>query len=219
MLPSWRLFCMPMARSPLLTTAAVSPEGFEWTQEYIRGNPTGPVKKGPPSKQAGTIITFTPDAQIFTTTTDFDYNWVINYLRHQAYLTKGVKAMVRDERNGTSYAFYFEGGIESYVRHLNAGKEPIDEDIFYVEKQIEEGIVEVALQYSDTFTDTVMAFANNVHNPDGGSHLTGFKTALTRVINDYSRKNGLIKEKEENLSGEDCREGLTAVILVKIPDP
>ncbi|MBI2007821.1 DNA topoisomerase IV subunit B, partial [Candidatus Saccharibacteria bacterium] len=108
---------------------------------------------------------------------------------------------------------------ESYVRHLNTGKEPLDDDVFYVEKQIEDVVVEIALQYTDTFSDTVMPFANNVFNPDGGMHLTGFRTALTRVINDYSRKNGLIKEKEENLSGEDVREGLTAVILVKIPDP
>lgn len=198
--------------------ATVKRDGFEWTQEYKLGAPTGPVKKVGPSKETGTIITFKPDASIFTTV-DFDFEWVTDYLRHQAYLTKGVKASARDERVGKSYAFYFEGGIESYVRHLNSGKEALDEEIFYVDKEIGDGVVEIALQYSDSFTDTVMAFANNVHNPDGGSHLTGFRTSLTRVINDYARKNGLIKDKEENLSGEDCREGLTAVILVKIPDP
>jgi DNA gyrase subunit B len=199
--------------------ATVKRDGFTWTQEYAEGVPTTKLIKGEATQDTGTIITFYPDSAIFKEGLDFDYKWVVDYLRHQAYLTKGVKASVSDERSGESYAFYFEGGIESYVRHLNAGKEPLDEDIFYVDKQVGDGIVEIALQYTDAFSETVMAFANNVYNMDGGSHLTGFRTALTRVINDYARKNGLIKEKEENLSGEDVREGLTAVILVKIPDP
>ncbi|HLA49458.1 MAG TPA: DNA topoisomerase subunit B [Candidatus Saccharimonadales bacterium] len=198
--------------------AVVKRDGFEWSQEYERGAPLGPVKKGAATKKTGTTITFTPNDKVFTTV-DFDYEKIIDYLRHQAYLTKGAKASAIDERHGKSYAFYFEGGIESYVRHLNAGKEPLDEDIFYVDKQVGDAVVEIALQYSDSFTDSVMAFANNVYNADGGMHLTGFRTSLTRVINDYARKNGLIKDKEENLSGDDCREGLTAVILVKIPDP
>ncbi|OVE78728.1 DNA topoisomerase (ATP-hydrolyzing) subunit B [bacterium G20] len=198
--------------------ANVRRDGFIWTQKYERGVPVTPVTKGEATTETGTTITFYPDDTIFVTT-EFDYEGITDYLRHQAYLTKGVKASVHDERSGQAYGFYFEGGIESYVRHLNTGKEPLDEDIFYVEKEIGNGVVEVALQYSDSFTDSVMAFANNVYNPDGGTHLTGFRTSLTRVINDYARKNGLIKEKDENLSGEDCREGLTAVILVKIPDP
>jgi DNA gyrase subunit B len=199
--------------------ATVKKDGFSWHQEYKEGKPTSKLIKGEPTKQTGTVITFYPDGSIFKDNTDFDYKWVVDYLRHQAYLTKGVKASVTDERSGQSYAFYFEGGIESYVRHLNAGKEPVDEDIFYVDKPVEDGMVEIALQYTDAFSETVMAFANNVYNIDGGSHLTGFRTALTRVINDYARKGGLLKEKEENLTGEDVREGLTAVILVKIPDP
>jgi DNA gyrase subunit B len=198
--------------------ATVKRDGFTWTQEYKEGKPVTKLSKGEPTKETGTIITFYPDGSIFSETS-FDYKWVVDYLRHQAYLTKGVKASVTDERSGQSYAFYFEGGIESYVRHLNAGKDPVDEDIFYVDKEAGDGVVEIALQYTDAFSETVMAFANNVYNIDGGSHLTGFRTALTRVINDYARKNGLLKEKEENLTGEDCREGLTAVILVKIPDP
>jgi DNA gyrase subunit B len=198
--------------------AEVGRDGFKWTQEYERGKPTGPVKKGEATDETGTTITFYPDATIFNET-NFDYDWAVNYLRHQAYLTKGVKAIVIDERTGQSYGFYFEGGIESYVRHLNHGKEAVDEDIFYIEKSIGDAMVEVALQYNDSFVETVMAFANNVYNPDGGTHLTGFRTSLTRVINDYARKSGLLKEKEENLTGEDTREGLTAVILVKIPDP
>jgi DNA gyrase subunit B len=198
--------------------AKVYREGFEWSQEYELGVPTGAVKKGDKAEGKGTTITFYPDPTIFSET-KFDYDWVVNYLRHQAYLTKGVKASVVDERSGQSYAFYFEGGIESYVRHLNNGKEPVDDDIFYIEKATGDGMVEVSLQYNDSFVETVMAFANNVYNPDGGTHLTGFRTSLTRVINDYARRNGLLKEKEENLTGEDTREGLTAVILVKIPDP
>lgn len=193
-------------------------DGYAWTQEYERGAPTTKVIKGEKSEETGTTITFYPDPTIFEKV-EFDYDWIINYLRHQAYLTKGVKAVVIDEKNGRGYAFYFEGGIKSYVNHLNTGKEPLDEDIFYVEKSVGDSIIEIALQYSDAFSETVMAFANNVYNPDGGMHLTGFRTALTKVINDYSRKSGLLKEKEDNLSGEDCREGLTAVVLVKIPDP
>jgi len=198
--------------------ATVRRDGFTWSQQYAKGVPTTKLTKGEATKQTGTTITFYPDASIFEAV-DYDYGWILNYLRHQAYLTKGAKASIRDERSGNAYAFYFEGGIQSYVRHLNNGKEVIDEDIFYIDKSIKESIVEIALQYNDSFTETVMAFANNVYNIDGGMHLTGFRTALTRVINDYARKNGLIKEKEENLTGEDCREGLTAVILVKIPDP
>ncbi|HET9850238.1 MAG TPA: DNA topoisomerase (ATP-hydrolyzing) subunit B [Candidatus Saccharimonadales bacterium] len=198
--------------------AEVRRDGFVWRQEYERGAPKTKVTKGDKSNTAGTTIRFWPDPTIFTST-EFDYEWAVNYLRHQAYLTKGVKASVRDERSGQAYAFYFEGGIESYARHLNQGKEPLDESIFYVDKEVNEAVVEIAIQYNDGFAETVMAFANNVFNPDGGTHLTGFRTSLTRVINDYARKSGLLKEKEENLTGEDCREGLTAVILVKIPDP
>jgi DNA gyrase subunit B len=198
--------------------ATVARDGYIWTQEYERGVPVSGVKKGEKIEGTGTTIRFYPDGDIFSVT-ELGYEWCVNYLRHQAYLTKGVKASVADERTGQSYAFYFEGGIESYVRHLNKGKEVVDEDIFYVEKEVKEAIVEVAIQYNDSFTETVMAFANNVYNPDGGTHLTGFRTSITRVLNDYARKNGLLKEKEENLTGEDVREGLTAVILVKIPDP
>jgi len=199
--------------------ATVGRDGFEWTQEYAKGVPTTKLTKGKATDQTGTTITFYPDASIFTTDTTFDYDWVVDYLRHQAYLTKGVKASVSDERTGQAYAFHFEGGIESYVRHLNAGKDAVDDEIFYIEKEVDDSMVEIALQYNDAFNETVMAFANNVYNAEGGMHLTGFRTALTRVLNDYARKNGLLKEKEDNLTGEDCREGLTAVILVKLPDP
>lgn len=198
--------------------AEVHLNGSIYVQEYERGVPLYDVKKNGKTDDTGTCITFWPDETIFETV-ELDYRWVLDYLRHQAYLTKGIKTLVYDERTGDEYCFYFDGGIKSYVKHLNLGKEVIDEDVFYVDKSIEDSQVEIAMQYVDSFTESVKAFANNVYNPDGGTHLTGFRSALTRVINDYARKNGLIKEKEENLSGEDTREGLTAVILVKMPDP
>jgi DNA gyrase subunit B len=198
--------------------AEVRIDGKVYKQSYVRGVPDAPIREDGKTTETGTIITFYPDETIFETT-KFDYEWVLDYLRHQAYLTKGLRTYVTDEKSGQSYSFYFEGGIQSYVKHLNIGKEPVDEDIFYVDKVAGDTQVEIAFQYTDAFTETIKAFANNVYNPDGGTHLTGFRSALTRVINDYARKNGVLKEKEENLSGEDCREGLTAVILVKIPDP
>ncbi len=175
------------------------------------------VSKG--STKHGTSITFYPDPVIFKETTTFDYEWVSHYARHQAYLTKGVLISVHDERSGQRESFYFEGGIKSYVRRLNEGKEVLSDDIFYVDKQIEDSEVEVALQYNDTYAEVIKPFANNVLTPDGGMHVVGFRTAMTRVINDYARKNNLLKEKEPNLTGDDIKEGLTAVILVKLPDP
>ena len=198
--------------------AEVFREGVHYRQEYQKGAPKTKIQKvGPTDRGNGTVISFWPDTSIMATE-PFEYDWVLDYLRHQAYLTKGIKTSVIDERINKSYSFYFEGGIQSYVKHINLGKDAID-DVFYVEKDIDDCSVEVALQYTDTYTETVKPFANNVYNPDGGTHLTGFRTALTRIINDYARKNNLIKEKEDNLSGEDCREGITAVILVKMPDP
>jgi len=188
-------------------------------QDYERGVPQGDLKVTGKTDRTGTEITFWPDASIFKETQEFSYDLVLDRLRHAAYLTKGVRTTISDERTGQRYGFYFEGGIQSYVQHLNIGKEVVDDDIFYVDKPVEECQVEVALQYSDAYTETIKTFANNVLNPDGGTHLTGFRAALTRVINDYARKNGLIKEKEENLTGEDTREGLTCVISVKLPDP
>ena len=198
--------------------AEIHKDGHIYIQEYERGVPVAPIKKLGTTEDSGTIITFYPDETIFETVV-IDYEWVIDYLRHQAYLTKGLHTNVYDERTGERYGFYFEGGIQSYVKHLNLGKDVVDDEVFYVDKTVSEVQVEVAMQYAEAYTETIKAFANNVFNPDGGTHLTGFRSALTRVINDYSRKNGILKEKEENLSGEDTREGLTAVILVKIPDP
>ena len=199
--------------------AEVRKNGKVYRQEYATGVPQSDIKAVGKSETTGTTITFYPDPTIFKETVDFDYKWVVNYLRHQAYLTKGVYTSVVDERTGDRKAFYFEGGIQSYVKNLNIGKDVLSDDIFYVEKQVEDCMVEIAVQYNDTYVETVKPFANNVLTPDGGTHLVGFRAALTRVINDYARKNGLLKEKEDNLTGDDIREGLTAVILVKLPDP
>lgn len=199
-------------------TAKVFKDGKIYEQQYKIGVPQSDIKVVGKTKEHGTEITFWADGSIFETT-EFNYRTILDRLRHQAYLTKGVRTSIHDERTGDKYSFYFEGGIQSYVKHLNVGKDIVDEDVFYVEKGVEDSVVEVAIQYSDSFSETVKAFANNVYNPDGGTHMTGFRAALTRVINDYARKSGLVKEKEENLSGDDTREGLTAVILVKLPDP
>lgn len=200
--------------------AEVVRDGQLYRVEFERGKIVQPLKKiGKTDRVTGTSITFYPDPTIFKETVDFDYKWVVNYLRHQSYLTKGVFTSVQDERTQEQQAFYFEGGIRSYVKNLNIGKDVISENIFYVERPVEDCMVEIALQYNDTYTEMVKPFANNVLTPDGGTHLVGFKAALTRVINDYARKNNLLKEKEDNLTGDDIREGLTAVILVKLPDP
>lgn len=200
--------------------AEVVRDGQLYRVEFERGKIVQPLKKiGKTDRVTGTSITFYPDPIIFKETVDFDYKWVVNYLRHQSYLTKGVFTSVQDERTQERQAFYFEGGIRSYVKNLNIGKDVISENIFYVERSVEDCMVEIALQYNDTYTEMVKPFANNVLTPDGGTHLVGFKAALTRVINDYARKNNLLKEKEDNLTGDDIREGLTAVILVKLPDP
>ncbi|MCA9345291.1 DNA topoisomerase (ATP-hydrolyzing) subunit B [Candidatus Saccharibacteria bacterium] len=198
--------------------AQVYKDGKTYQQTYEKGVPTSELEIIGKTDKTGTTITFWPDDTIFQET-NFDYEWVVDYLRHQAYLTKGVKTLVIDDIASQEYCFYFEGGIQSYVRHLNIGKDVVGDKIFYVEKQIQDVGVEIALQYNDSFNETVKAFANNVFNPDGGTHMVGFRAALTRVINDYARKNSLLKEKDDNLSGDDVREGLTSVILVKIPDP
>lgn len=188
--------------------------------EFEIGEPTMELqKKKMATRRTGSSITFYPDSTIFKETVEFDYNWVSNYARHQAYLTKGVLITVLDERTGACETFYFEGGIKSYVKRLNNGKEVLADDIFYVDKQMNEVGIEIAIQYNGTFTETLKPFANNVLTPDGGMHVAGFRTGLNRIVNDYARKNGLLKEKEDNLTGDDIKEGLTAVILVKLPDP
>ena len=200
--------------------AEVVRDGQLYRVVFATGGIAEPLKKvGKTDRPTGTRIIFYPDPTIFKETVEFDYKWVVSYLRHQAYLTKGVHTSVIDNRTGERQSFYFEGGIQSYVKHLNIGKDVLSNDVFYVERQVEDCMVEIAVQYNDTYIETVKPFANNVLTPDGGTHLIGFRSALTRVINDYARKNGLLKEKEDNLTGDDIRGGLTAIILVKLPDP
>lgn len=199
--------------------AEVYKEGVVNRIEFATGKTVQGLKKAGSTDKRGTCIIFYPDATIFKEGVEFDYAWVSNYARHQAYLTKGILIAVKDERTGKQESFYFEGGIKSYIKRLNNGKELLSEDIFYVEKQIEDSEVEIAVQYNESFAETMKPFANNVLTPDGGTHVVGFRTALSRTINDYARKSGLLKEKEENLTGDDIREGLTAVVLVKLPDP
>ena len=203
-----------------------------FAQEYKIGKPQGPVKKVGTTKKTGTTITFQPDPTIFPDTT-FDLTSILNHIRQQAYLTKGIKITVTDARvplvvvdkDGKKteapldYTFYFEGGIMSYVDFLNHGEEVKNKNIFYIGKEQSDMFVEVSLQYIEELTSRELSFANNIHTVEGGMHLTGFRAALTRILNDYARKNGFLKEKEDNLSGEDVREGLTVIISVKLRDP
>ncbi|HNX10825.1 MAG TPA: DNA topoisomerase (ATP-hydrolyzing) subunit B [bacterium] len=201
--------------------AEVHRDGHLWMQEYKIGIPQKKALPVATSKKTGTIITFKPDATIFTET-EFDWGKILDRLRQQAYLTKGVTLKVSDERldhTPKHYQFYFEGGIKSYVKSLNRNQNVKNDTIFYCEKEMHDCKVEIALQYNDQYNETALAFANNIYNPEGGTHLIGFKTALTRTLNNYSRNHNLIKEKQENLTGEDVREGLTAIISVKLPDP
>ena len=205
--------------------ASVKREGKLWEQEYKRGKPLEKVKPVGRAAGTGTMIHFDPDPQIFPKI-EFNLEYILNHLRQQAYLTKGVKITVIDAREGEKnvrdekyYVFYFEGGIASYVRHLNNTKDAKHENIFYIEKEADGLGVEAAFQYTDDYKESVFTFANNIHTIEGGTHLLGFKSALTRTLNNYARKQGYLKEKDENLSGDDVREGLTAVISIKIREP
>lgn len=200
--------------------AEVKRDGKLWVQEYVRGKPQGKVKPDGPARGTGTTITFEPDADIFSTL-DFNRDLILDHLRQQAYLTKGVRIVVEDDRTKPhqSYSFYFEGGVASYVKHLNHSKDKKHDNVFYVEKESGKITVEAALQYTDDFKETVYSFANNIFTTEGGMHLVGFRTALTRSINSYARKQGYLKEKDENLTGEDIREGLTGIVSIKIPEP
>jgi len=201
--------------------AEVKRDGKLWMQEYEIGKPKAPVKAIGPATGTGTTIIFKPDPAIFTET-EFNWDKILDRLRQQTYLTKGITINVRDEREGhraKKYRFHFEGGIKSYVKSLHRGKTVKHDTIFYVEKEINNCKVEVALQYNDEYNETTISFANNIHNPEGGTHTVGFRTALTRTLNNYGRNKNLLKEKQENLTGDDVREGLTAIISVKLPDP
>ncbi|HBV58272.1 MAG TPA: DNA gyrase subunit B [Candidatus Magasanikbacteria bacterium] len=205
-----------------LLKAEVRRDGGIFMQEYEHGRPIKKVKQIGKSKEHGTTITYHPDPKIFETL-EYDWSTVLDHLRQQAYLTKGVKIIALDQRDPSaikSYIFYFEGGVASYVRHMNRLQESKHENVFYIEKKTaDEIVVEVALRYVEDMKDLVYTFANNIFNPEGGMHLMGFRTSLTRTLNSYARDKGYLKEKEENLTGEDVREGLTAVISVKLTNP
>ena len=191
--------------------------GQLYEQEYEKGKAKRSVKKVGKCKNSGTTVTFEPDPSIFNV---IEFNWgvILNHLRQQAYLTKDIRINIKDERGPviSEYSFYFQGGIVSYIEFLNRGYEPKHHNIFYASKEQNDMLVEVAMQYIGDLRSQEISFANNIHTVEGGMHLTGFRAAITRTLNDYARKNGYIKEKENNLSGDDVREGLTAVISLKI---
>ena len=194
-------------------------DGNIWYQEYERGKPRTPVKKiGPQGTRRGTTTSFRADPDMFETV-EYSFETISQRLRESAYLTKGVWITLIDERIDRERSFYFEGGLQSFVRHLNRNKEPLHARPIYVERKEGSTQVEVALQYNETYTENVLAFANNINTPDGGSHVTGFRAALTSSLNDWARRAGVLKDNDTNLSGDDVREGLTAVISVKLTDP
>ena len=201
--------------------AEVYREGKIWVQEYKRGEPVKKIKSIGNTKKTGTVITFKPDKKIFSKT-EFNWGRILDRLRQQAYLTKGISIKISDKRKNhrqKNYKFYFEGGIKSYIKSLNRNKDVKNETCFYVDKKVNNSKIEIALQYNDEFNETILPFANNINNPEGGTHLIGFRTALTRTLNSYARNRNLIKKKDENLTGEDVREGLTAIISVKLTNP
>lgn len=202
--------------------ATVKRDGKIYQQEFSKGDTLTKLKKiGTCGKEEhGTKISFCPDEEIFTETTEFSYEVLAKRFREMAFLNKGVKIVFEDQRETErKETYHYEGGIKSFVEFLNKKKTPVHQEIIYME-QVKEGIsVEVAMQYTDSYSENILTFANNIHTEEGGTHLSGFRSALTRSINEYGRQYNLIKEKEENLSGEDVREGITGIISVKLPQP
>ncbi len=200
--------------------AEVCREGFRYFQEYSYGKPKTKVKKGERCKQTGTTIIFEPDQKIFKEI-DFNFKKVLDHLRQQAYLTRGIKINIFDERDKSpqKYSFYFEGGLASYIKYLSSGVNVRHQNPFYISSEKNEILIEAAFQYVDEIECYEESFANNIYTKEGGTHLTGFRTVLTRTINDYARKNKLLREDDDNLSGEDIREGLIAVVSVRLKNP
>jgi DNA gyrase subunit B len=192
--------------------------GKVYAQRYHRGEPEGPVREIGVTSQRGTKITFKPDPLIFETT-DFSFDLLSQRLRELAFLNRGVRITIRDERDQKAHEFLYEGGIVSFVQHLNKAKTPIHPDVILLSGTREGIDVEIALQWNDGYAENIFAFANNINTVEGGTHLIGFKAALTRTVNAYAAANGLLKKDDEVLQGEDVREGLTAVISVKVPEP
>ncbi|HLJ04008.1 MAG TPA: ATP-binding protein, partial [Solirubrobacteraceae bacterium] len=201
-------------------TVDVRREGYHWIQEYERGKPLYDLKRGEPTKETGTTVTFVPDSDIFAET-EFNFTTLEERLRDTAFLTRGLRIVIVDERAGGHRAeFCYQGGIRDFVEHLNRNKEPIGKKIVYFEGESEkEGAVEVAMQWNSSYQESVFSYANNINTIDGGTHLSGFRSALTSALNGYALKTGELKEKDDRLTGEDVREGLTAVISAKLADP
>lgn len=200
----------------------VKTEGKVHQQEYTRGAPMYDIKvlrDMTEDEGTGTTVTFRPDSEIFTETTVYDYDTLLGRIRELAFLNKGIAMTLTDERTGVSNHFKYDGGIIEYVQYLNQNREVISEQPIYVEGTRDQIQVEIALQYNEGYTENIYSFANNINTHEGGTHESGFKSALTRIINDYARRNGLLKDNNSNLTGEDAREGLTAIISVKIPEP
>jgi len=195
----------------------VQRDGKLYRQKYERGVPSSPVEELGKAKGNGTKTTFLPDTSIMNTL-DYDYDSLAQRFREMAFLTKGLTITFRDERKDLENSYYFEGGITSFVRYLNRNRRVLH-DTFHVEREVDDTLVEVALQYTDGYSESTYAFANNINTVDGGTHLTGFRSALTRTMNDFARGAGVLKENEPNFSGEDVREGLTAIVSVKLKDP
>jgi DNA gyrase subunit B len=195
-------------------------EGKVHFQKFEKGVPAADLKVIGESDVTGTITHFKPDPEIFTETTEYEYEILANRIRELAFLNRGLKITIEDKReNKRQNEYYYEGGIKSYVEHLNRTREVIHDEPVYIEGEKDGITTEVAIQYNDSYTSNIYSFANNIHTYEGGTHEAGFKTALTRVINDYARKNKIFKENDDNLSGEDVREGITAIISIKHPDP
>jgi DNA gyrase subunit B len=200
-------------------TVEVRRDGFTWSQDYERGVPASDLRKGEATRTTGTTITFLPDDDIFETLA-FDASILEQRLRETAFLTRGLRISLTDERSAGSHVeFQYEGGIEDFVRYLNEGKDPVQKKVVFFEGESSEGAVEVALQWNSSYQESVHSFANNINTHEGGTHMSGFRSALTRTLNRYAREKGELKEKDDNLSGEDVREGLTAVISAKLQDP
>ena len=199
----------------------VSRDGYVWKQQYLRGEATSQVEKGKETLKTGTKSTFWLDPEIFTETTVIDNDVIATRFREMAFLNKGLKIVLLDERDGQpdEQVFHYEGGIASYVEYLNKNKTPLFQPPVYIDKEVDGMRVEVAMQYTDSYSESILSFANNINTHNGGTHLTGFRNAITRVLNDYARKNNILKDSEQNLSGDDVREGLTAIISVKLSNP
>ena len=198
----------------------VSRDGYVWRQSYLRGEPTSPVEKIAPTTKTGTKSTFWLDPEIFTETTEIDVDIIATRFREMAFLNKGLKIILHDEKDtGKDETYHYEGGIASYVAFLNQNRTVMFDEPIYMEKMVDKIKVEVAMQYTDSYNESILSFANNINTHQGGTHLTGFRNAITRVLNDYARTNKILKDSEQNLSGDDVREGLTAIVSVKIENP